>query len=65
MQDCDPKTYSCTSSGSKDAKIAHIKRRVPLGEKTTQIDKAQIQTRDAKRTLQGSPHIRLTEYGRS
>ena len=43
MQDCDPKTYSCTSSGSKDAKIAHIKRRVPLGEKTTHIDKAQIQ----------------------
>ena len=40
MQDCDPKTYSCTSSGRKDAKIAHIKRRVPLGEKTTHIDKA-------------------------
>ena len=43
MQDCDPKTYSCTSSGGKDAKIAHIKRRVPLGEKTTHIDKAQMQ----------------------
>ena len=28
----------------KDAKIAHIKRRVPLGEKTTHIDKAQMQT---------------------
>ena len=24
-------------------KIAHIKRRVPLGEKTTHIDKAQMQ----------------------
>ena len=23
--DCDPKTYSCTSSGRKDAQIAHIK----------------------------------------
>ena len=28
----------------KDAKIAHIKRRVPLGEKTTHIDKAQMET---------------------
>ena len=44
MQDCDPKTYSCTSSGGKDAKIAHIKRRVPLGEKTTHIDKARKET---------------------
>ena len=43
MQDCAPKTYSCTSSERKDAKIAHIKRRVPLGEHTTHIDKAQMQ----------------------
>jgi hypothetical protein len=88
MQDCDPKTYSCTSRNAlkkaklsegrlrsngeaarkgprrKDAKIAHIKRRVPLGEKTTHIDKARIQTWYAQRILQGSPHIRLTEYPR-
>ena len=30
--------------GQKDAKIAHIKRRVPLGEKTTHIVKAQMET---------------------
>jgi hypothetical protein len=71
MQDCDPKTYSCTSRNAlkkaklsegrlrsngeaarkgprrKDAKIAHIKRRVPLGEKTTHIDKAQMQKNTA------------------
>jgi hypothetical protein len=62
MQDCDPKTYSCTSSGSKDAKIAHIKRRVPLGEKTTHIDKARMETGDAKKILQSRAHIRLNEY---
>ena len=28
-QDCGPQTYSCTSSGRKDAQIAHIKRCVP------------------------------------
>ena len=44
-QDCDPKTYLCTSSGSKDAQIAHIKRRVPLGEKTPHVDKAGTQAR--------------------
>jgi hypothetical protein len=44
-QDCDPKTYLCTASGSKDAQIAHIKRRVPLGEKTPHVDKASIQAR--------------------
>ena len=26
LQDCAPKTYLCTSSGRKDAEIAHIKR---------------------------------------
>ena len=57
MQDCAPKTYSCTSSGRKDAKIAHIKRRVPLGEKTTHIDKAQLQKNTAREL-----HIQLAEY---
>ena len=68
-QDCDPKTYLCTSRNalkkaklsegrlrsngeaarkgprSKDAQIAHIKRRVPLGEKTPHVDKAGMQAR--------------------
>ena len=34
--------------GQKDAKIAHIKRRVPLGEKTTHIVKAQMQNEHSK-----------------
>ena len=33
LQDCDPKTYSCTSSGRKDAEIAHIKRMSTVGRK--------------------------------
>ena len=33
QQDCDPKTYLCTSSGRKDAEIAHIKRMSTVGRK--------------------------------
>ena len=33
LQDCAPKTYLCTSSGRKDAEIAHIKRMSTVGRK--------------------------------
>ena len=62
MQDCDPKTYSCTSSGRKDAKIAHIKRRVPLGEKTTHIDKAQMQKNTARLPAHSTKRIHFIGF---
>ncbi len=39
-QDCDPKTYSCMSSGRKDARIAKARRRVPLPRFEPHVDKA-------------------------
>ena len=47
-QDCDPKTYSCMSSGRKDARIAKARRRVPLPRIEQHIDKAGKQHHKAK-----------------
>ena len=64
-QDCDPSTYSCTSSGRKDAKIAHIKSGVRLTRNPTRfashVAHQSVRQNRFAITVQ-QLHIRVTHY---
>ena len=64
-QDCDPPTYSCTSSGRKDAKIAHIKSGVRLTRNPTRfashVAHQNVRQNRFAITVQ-QLHIRVTHY---
>ena len=64
-QDCDPPTYSCTSRGRKDAKIAHIKSGVRLTRNPTRfashVAHQNVRQNRFAITVQ-QLHIRVTHY---